>query len=126
MDTAETIAKLNHTIQGDLRTQGFRTLTADQAADLVYAAGIMSPEGSPPGTPGFTFRQFLRDIRDGYGHEALYALLGVRQSDNQPGGKYTVYRFDAPSMETIVELLATSTSTRQESLDSSPLCEALP
>lgn len=126
MDTAETIANSNRTIQEYMRTHGARTLKADQAADLVHTAGIMSSEEAPPGAPGFTFRQFLRDLRDRYGFDVLYSLLGVRQSDNQPGGKYTFFRFDAPSMETIKELLATSRPDGAISLDSAAPEGSLP
>src|SRR6185436_14602618 len=80
----------------------------DDAATLVYADGIISPAGGPPGAPGFAFRQFLRDLRDQNGLDVLFSLLGVRQSRNQPHGRYVLYKFDPPSLESIKELLSRS------------------
>jgi TDG/mug DNA glycosylase family protein len=126
MDTAETIANVNRTIQGYMSTNGARVLKADQAAELVYAAGIMSPDEGPSGAPGITFREFLRDLRGEYGYDTLYSLLGVRQSDNQPNGKYTIFRFDAPSMERIKELLAVPHSEGSSPSESTGETESLP
>jgi hypothetical protein len=108
MNVAETIFSINSTVQSYFAKRGERTISADDAARLVYEAGIISPDAGPPDAQGFAFRQFLRGLRDEYGHDVLFLLLGVRQSRNQPQGKYVLYIRDAPSLENIKELLSIS------------------
>jgi len=80
-------------------------ITADEGANVIYSAGILNPEQGPLDAPGFTFRQFLRDVRDQYGYEALFQLLGAKQKDNKPHGHYVLLRFDLPSRERVDEFL---------------------
>ena len=110
MNLADQIEAINSAIQGHMRTHGGRALKADDAADIVYGKGILTPDQGPPGTPGFTFRQFLRDIRDAYGYEVLYRLVGAKQARNAPHGHYTLLRFEPPNRDTIVELLKSKPS----------------
>ena len=105
MTRADQILAINEAIQEYMRDHATRVITADEGANVVCSAGIFSPEQGPPDAPGFTFRQFLRDIRDQYGYEALFQLLGAKQKENKPHGHYVLLRFDPPSKERINELL---------------------
>jgi double-stranded uracil-DNA glycosylase len=107
MTLADQILSINEAIQKHMRDHAIRVMTADEAADVVYSVGILSPDQGPPDAPGFTFRQFLRDLRDQHGYEALVQLLGAKQKDNKPGGHYILLRFDPPSKERVEELLTT-------------------
>jgi len=110
MSLADQILAINEAIQGYMRDQAARAITADEGANVVYSAGILSPEQGPPDAPGFTFRQFLRDIRDQYGYDALFQLLGTKQKDNKSHGHYVLLRFDPPSRERVAELLKARTT----------------
>jgi TDG/mug DNA glycosylase family protein len=105
MILADQIVAINEAIQKYMRDHATRVITVDEGANVVYAAGILSPGQGAPDAPGFTFRQFLRDVRDHYGHEALFQLLGTKQKDNKPHGHYILLRFDPPSRERVDELL---------------------
>lgn len=105
MSLADKILAINEAIQKHMCDHVIRVLRADEAADVVYSAGILSPDQGPPDAPGFTFRQFLRDVRDQYGYESLFQLLGAKQKENEPGGHYILLRFDPPSRERVDELL---------------------
>ena len=105
MELADQIIAINGAIQGYMRTHGVHALKADEAAEIVCKAGILTPNAGPRGTPGFTFRQFLRDIRDSCGYDALYKLLGAKQAHNLPQGHYTLLRFDSPTRESVTGLL---------------------
>jgi double-stranded uracil-DNA glycosylase len=115
MTLVDQILAVNAAIQHYMREHGKRAIMPDEAAEVVYAAGILVPDQGPPGAPGFTFRQLLRDVSKQYGHDALRQLLGAMQKDNAPGGHYTLLRFDQPSREKVQEILSTCTpESRQQ------------
>lgn len=105
MSLADQILAINQVIQQYMHDHGAHAITADEGADVVSSAGILSPVQGPPDAPAFTFRRFLRDVRDQYGHEALFQLLGVKQKENRSHGHYILLRFDPPSRERVDELL---------------------
>ncbi|HCV43637.1 MAG TPA: hypothetical protein DGH68_09145 [Bacteroidetes bacterium] len=107
MSLADQILAINEAIQKHMRDHAARVMTADESAGVVCSAGILNPGQGPQDAPGFTFRQFLRDVRDQYGYEALFQLLGAKQKDNKPGGHYILLRFDPPPREKVDELLKT-------------------
>lgn len=99
------ILEINNVIQRYFNAHGGTSMSADEAADLIYAAGIMTPDEGSPESRGFTFREFLRQLREMYGYERLHQLLGVTQRNNRPGSHWTVHRFHPPSEERIREIL---------------------
>jgi len=114
------ILKINDVIQRYFNTHGGTSMSADEAADLIYTAGIMTPDEGPPDARGLTFRESLRQLREIYGYERLHELLGVKQKNNRPGSHWTVHRFHPPGEEQIREILdhppsVTALSTTQGS-----------
>lgn len=101
------ILAINKVLQEYMRVQGLHVLAADKAAELVYEAGVFASDEESPHVPGSAFRDLIRDLRKEYGYEALHTLVGAKQAHNQPGGHYTLHRFEPPTREAVNELLAT-------------------
>ena len=110
MILSDQILAINKALQHHMRSHGFSTISADEAAQVVYDAGIMVP-GGPPGS---AFRDLLRDISKGYGYSVLRDLLGVTQAGHRPQGRYAIHKFDPPTKESIEELLKSKHSTSSE------------
>jgi hypothetical protein len=70
----ELVDKVSDFLQNYLRKNNLKSLTADQAAELLAKNNILTNKIGPK--PGFNFRQMLRDGRDGY----IKSIAGVFQS----------------------------------------------
>jgi len=94
-----------------MKTHHLASISADEAAELVYSAGIMSP--CPPAR-GFAFRQFLRELKDRHGYNATFSLVGATQKGHRKGAPWTLHSFEPPSREKIAEAFAGNIAAEQE------------